>query len=162
MSPSNVRLLFKYEAGQLYWIFKVSDKIKIGQLAGSFSGKYGIIKYLKKTYQVHRLIFLYHKGYNPKTVDHINLNTKDNRIENLRDASYSENLRNTRKLTKGLSPYKGVTFDKRRNKWISRIKLKNKRLYLGSFDNEIIAAKEYDKNALKYFGKFANINFKEK
>ena len=161
MTRELVHSLFKYEDGKLFWKVKVSDKTNIGQRAGNCSGKYETIRYKYKTYQSHRLIFLYFNGFLPRTVDHINMCFRDNRIENLREATYSENLRNTRKLKSGHSSYKGVTLDKRRNKWVSRIKLDDKRLYLGEFNSEIEAAKKYDEFALKYFGKFANINFKE-
>lgn len=161
MTQDLVQYLFQYIQGNLYWKVKVSDKINIGQKAGNKSGKYEIIRYNNKSYYTHRLVWLYFKGTEPKTIDHINREFRDNRIENLRAASYSENLRNTRKITFGSSFYKGVCWDKQKRKWMARIKLEDKRLFLGYFNNQAEAAKEYDKAALKYFGPFANINFKE-
>ena len=46
-----------------------------------------------------------------------------------------------------------------RNKYIAGISVKNKRIYLGTFDNEEDAAKAYDKKAYEIHGEFANLNF---
>jgi AP2 domain len=59
------------------------------------------------------------------------------------------------------SKYKGVRYDKRRKKWIAEIYHKGKRYYLGSFDNEIEAARAYDARARILFGPYARLNFPE-
>jgi hypothetical protein len=66
-----------------------------------------------KQYRSHRLIFLMLKGYLPKLVDHINRDRLDNRIENLREATKSENTFNSARSDSAL----GVSFDPSRNKW---------------------------------------------
>lgn len=150
--------LFEYKNGELYWKIKFTDKIIPGKKAGSRSGKYEIIKINKKNYYTHQLIFFMEYGYLPITIDHIDNNPRNNKLENLRSASYSENLRNTRKTSKALSKFKGVTFCKKDKKWIARIKLIDKRITLGYFNNEVDAAKAYDDAAKKYFGAFAKTN----
>lgn len=157
-SVEELKAMFDYNNGYLYWKVKISDKITPGKKAGSRSGKYEIIKINKQNYYTHRLVFFIHYGFMPETIDHIDNNPRNNKIENLREASYSENLRNTTKKTKALSRFKGVTFSKKDNKWVSRIKLIDKRITLGYFDNETDAAKAYDIAAIKYFGNFANTN----
>lgn len=106
----------------------------------------------------HRLIFLYHYGYLPKLVDHINGDPFDNRIENLREATASENGGNRRKINDSLtSKYKGVSLNKT-GKWRAQIVLNYRKLYLGLFDTQIEAAKAYNKAALELFGEFAKVN----
>jgi hypothetical protein len=69
-------------------------------------------------------------------IDHVNGNKADARRDNLRWCSSSQNGANSRKRKKGYSRFKGVTFDKKRNKWIAQIKKEYKKYYLGSFEKE--------------------------
>lgn len=90
-------------------------------------------------------------------VDHKNLDIFDNRKENLRLSSGSQNQSNRRKPKNNTSGLKGV--GKRRDRWEARIVVKGKYIYLGYFDDKIEAAKAYDRAARKYFGEFARPNF---
>ena len=93
-----------------------------------------------------------------KLVDHRNSDPKDNRRENLRLATFAENVRNRSKWQrKTTSRYLGVYREKggRRKKWAAQIRHKK----LGRFDNEIEAAKAYDREARKLYGDFAHLNF---
>lgn len=92
--------------------------------------------------------------------DHINHDKLDNRKSNLRIVTISENQWNCLKTIKKTSSiYKGVSWDKRKNKWYSRIKKNNKAISIGNFTSEIEAAKAYDKKAKELFGEFALTNF---
>jgi len=91
-------------------------------------------------------------------VDHINRETLDNRKSNLRICSRSENLRNALSRTGATSKYKGVGWDKSRKKWSTKINLHGKTINLGRFKSEIVAAKAYNRAALKYHGEFARVN----
>lgn len=95
-------------------------------------------------------------------IDHINHNGLDNRRCNLRVCTRSENNMNRRPRKGTSSYYKGVCWDKRSKKWIVRIQSNKKCIYLGCFNNEIVAAHFYDMKAKKLFGEFAYLNFKEK
>lgn len=98
-----------------------------------------------KLYRAHRLAWLYVYGEFPKNqIDHINGNRDDNRIENLREASVTQNSYNKRK-PQGSNPYLGVTRKKRQNsyKWCARITVDKKPKHLGYFDCPETAYKAY-------------------
>jgi hypothetical protein len=111
----------------------------------------------KKFLLMHRELL---KAQDTILVDHINHNTLDNRRENLRPCSCSQNLMN-KNSHKGLSKYKGVHFHKANKKWVAGIRHFGKQLYLGSYSIEEDAAKAYDIKAAELFGEFALLNFKE-
>ena len=93
-------------------------------------------------------------------VDHRNNDGLDNRRDNLRLATFSQNNINCRRnKSKSSSRFVGVTFDKRKMQWRVRISVNRKRIFLGYFDSEIDAAKAYDEAAKKYYGEFARLNF---
>jgi hypothetical protein len=108
------------------------------------------------TYYLHRMVTSAPTGLE---VDHINHNKLDNRKENLRVCTRSQNARNTHKHVGNTSGYKGVSIDNSRNRWQVHIKVGKKRINLGGFDDVIVAAKVYDDAARKYFGEFAHLNF---
>jgi hypothetical protein len=88
-----------------------------------------------KLYPTHRLIFLYHHGYLPILVDHINGNTKDNRIENLREATYSQNNYNATKKSTNKSGYKNVFWCNTRQKWTVQLCTEGINRHIGYFDS---------------------------
>jgi hypothetical protein len=110
------------------------------------------------TVSMHRQIMNAPKGL---IVDHIDHNGLNNRKNNLRNCTHSQNLLNRRIRPDCKSKYKGVVWDLYARKWISRICLNQKRINLGCFDNEIDAALAYDRAARKYHGEFACLNFPE-
>ncbi len=89
-------------------------------------------------------------------VDHINGNGLDNRRCNLRQATNSLNQANKMKV-RGTSQFKGV--HGRMGKWTAQIKVQGRRRHLGSFGDEVDAAKAYDAAARESFGAFAALNF---
>lgn len=89
---------------------------------------------------VHKLIYLYHYGYVPKQLDHINCDTSDNRIENLREASSSENMMNRRIFSNNKSGHKGVSWSKSHGKWFVYMNVDKVRKNFGHYDDLEIAA----------------------
>ena len=105
------------------------------------------------TIRMHRLIASPAAGM---VVDHIDGNGLNNTRANLRICRHIDNIRNQAKRP-GSSQFKGV--HRRKNRWGAMI-YKDKALhFLGSFLNEIDAAKAYDVAAIEAFGAFARINF---
>lgn len=109
-----------------------------------------------KTITMHK----YLKGQPPKgqVIDHKNLNKLDNRKDNLKFSTISQNAQNRAKKSNTSSVYKGVTWDKIRNKWQAKITIEGKYNDLGSFDNEIEAAEAYDTAAFLIHGPDARTN----
>ena len=105
---------------------------------------------------MHRAIMGRPKGLQ---VDHRNRKRLDNRRENLRTATNSQNQYNKNKTkSKTSSIYKGVTYIKSTGKWRAQIMVSRKNIALGEYDEEIEAAKAYDEGAKKYHGEFARLN----
>lgn len=116
-------------------------------------------KYPTTYISMHRYI-MYLEGYNliNKEIDHINGDTLDNRVINLRVCTHAQNMKNRPKAKNNKSGYKGVYWFESRKKWIANISYNKKTIYLGCFNNKIDAAKAYNNAALKYYKEFAKLN----
>ena len=96
---------------------------------------------------------------NDLDVDHINGNGLDNRRSNLRVCTHLENMGNTKLIANNnTSGYKGVVWDKTRNKWRAQIKIRYTNKFLGRFIYKTEAALAYNEAATKYFGEYAKLN----
>lgn len=109
--------------------------------------------------RLHRFIVGAKRG---DVVDHKNRTLLDCRKINLRVTTQRNNSRNRsrpsgRVLT---SKFKGVRWHKQNGRWTAQIKVDYRQKYLGSFDDEVLAAEAYDQAARLFFGSFANLNFK--
>lgn len=114
------------------------------------------------TFRMHRVVYEVKTGYKLSSyqhIDHINSNSLDNRIENLRIATASQNAANRVRSTKRTSEYKGVYFNKTKGKFQAQIQKDYIKYNLGYFYDEVEAAEAYDRNALTMFGEYAHINF---
>ena len=164
-----VQELFDYKDGLLYWKIKPANqyKINIGDLASKIwrlrkTTIYRRCVYIKRVrISSSRVIFLWHNGYLPINVDHINHNTLDDRIENLRAATSSQNNANGSSHRDSTSKYRGVCYLKNKNKWECKIQSEYKKVWVGWFETEIEAAIAYNKAALIYHKEFANLNIIE-
>ena len=131
---------------------------------GSYSNrKYGRINIGTVQVSLSRLAIKIMTGKWPSDqVDHINGNTKDNRWENLRVCSRSQNQRNKPAYCNSKTRYKGVYSAryKQREYFLASIQCDGKRIFLGSFKTPELAAIAYDDSARIYHKEFANLNFK--
>jgi hypothetical protein len=105
---------------------------------------------------------------NPQTmpvIDHINHLKDDNRVENLRWATFSQNAHHREKrMSQAQSQYFGVWYDKnpeRKTKWRAAIRRPNNggTMIIGHYATEEEAARAYDEKARELYGEFARLNF---
>ena len=111
------------------------------------------------TIQMHKVILIRigHKYF--KGTDHKDRDGLNNQRRNLRPATHTQNGQNrTIKQTNNTSGYRGVNWSKSNVAWQTRIQFNGRRIHVGYFTNKIEAAKEYNRVAEKYFGKFARLN----
>ena len=132
-------------------------KAKVGKIAGWTGGLgYRRLEINNKVYAQHRLAWFYTHGVWPEDgIDHINGDTGDNRIENLRAVTQQTNTQNMRMNKRNTSGVTGVYFNKKDNKWQSYIRAESKLRYLGQFDDwfEAVCAR---KSANVKYGFHAN------
>ena len=149
LTQDKVKELFEYRDGALFWKHRTISrgrKLKKGGQKVTTVAPDGYLRvgFNSRQYLVHRVIFLYHHGFLPECLDHINGIRSDNRIENLRTCTKSENLQN-RIFKNTSSKYVGVCWNKSRNKWRAQIQVNGKLVHIGYFENEIDAAISHDK-----------------
>lgn len=117
-SQNEIKELFEYRDGGLYWKVNKAKKIKIGHRAGSVMNTgYRCIVINSRTYLEHRLIWVYFNGdiSNDMEVDHINRIKIDNRIENLRIVSLGINALNKKTIVQFKTEYKKKPYRARFN-----------------------------------------------
>ena len=90
-------------------------------------------------------------------IDHINHNTIDNRKLNLRKCTHAQNISN--QIVKR-GELRCICFDKARNKWMVQIMQHKKHVYRKRFTSLQDAILQRDIMLVKYYGEFANLNFK--
>lgn len=145
-------------------VISLEDFNRANELRGSWYARYhkstksyyAVGKIKQKTVLLHRWIM----NITDKNiyVDHFHHDTLNNTRDNLRPCSYQGNTANSRHQSNRSSKYKGVTWDKSRQKWGSKIGVNSKTINIGRFKNELDAAVAYNKAAVLHFGDFALLN----
>lgn len=157
-----VKELFDYKDGFLYYKIKPRNGINIGDIAGCLhkqkSGDRYSIGLKGNDYLNSRLVFLWHKGYLPDIIDHKDRNQMNDKIENLREATYTQNSTNTSKRKNASSQYLGVSYIKNNKKYRAAIRINKIGFSLGYYKTEIEAAMAYNESAKVHHGEFANLN----
>jgi hypothetical protein len=153
ITQSELKELLHYDpdTGFFTWIVLKSGT-KISKIAGGIRPDgYRQICINGKTYLAHRLVWLYVHGEFPKNqIDHINHVKSDNRLVNLRDATSHENCRNQTLHKRNKSGVCGVYIYKPTGKWLASIRVNNKTINLGYFNNKRDAVATRKEAEIKY------------
>lgn len=152
LSQARAKWLFSYADGQLFWLNpNKPNRVKTGDRAGCISSTTGY-RHLTvdcERFMEHQVVFLWHHGWIPEEVDHINGVRDDNRIENLRPATKQTNKYNAKKRRDNPSGVRNVGFDSQRKKWRVSVRANGVVRYAGRFDDlelaELVAIEARDK-----------------
>lgn len=138
-------------------------KLWTSRIAGQVAGARREDGYVRivldgKRYYAHRIIYAIDRNINlediPPEIDHIDFDKTNNRPENLREATRSQNVMNTSVRSDSLSGIKGVQFDRKRRKWVARIKSGDVRLRM-AFETPSEASAWREATANDLHGDFA-------
>jgi HNH endonuclease len=144
------------ETGYFKW--KKRRGVQEGRWAGTVSSHgYRVIAVGGKMWREHRIVYLVNHGTLPYLLDHIDGDKLNNALDNLREATQAQNMRNAKKHKNSSSSYIGVTRSKGKF-WVAQISLNQRNTILYHGQDEIEAAKAYNEAALKHFGEFARLN----
>lgn len=172
ISVEDLRQLISYnpETGRLTWLSRPLQFCKSerdqkrwnSRCAGKFISTPDAFGYLRFKlfnilYKEHRVCWaLYYGEWPPQNmhIDHINNNPSDNRIQNLRLATPSENSMNQGKPRSGTSSFKGVYWNSNAGKWASKIMCEGDYTYLGFFSTEEDAHLAYCQAGRELHGEF--------
>jgi hypothetical protein len=160
LTQEYLQSLFDYRDGELYW---KNHKYKglNGKIAGTLKPNgYKQVLINKRAYQAHRIIFLMLNGYLPKLIDHKDTNPSNNKIENLRPATNSENSKNCKIFKTNKSGFKNIYWNKRNKKWQVYISVDKKQKYFGQYFDIEVAKFVAETMRYKYYGAFANEGLK--
>lgn len=164
MSRDELRTMLSYsrETGFLTWVTcpaggQGAIRVKSGTpvTCKSVYG-YVVVRVNKVLYPAHRIIWLWETGdWPPAMIDHVNGIKDDNRWENLRLATASQNGANRRASIPNTSGYRGVT--RVGDRWVAQIGLDSHHTGLGTFDTPKEAYDAYCAAVLAHHGEFGRV-----
>jgi hypothetical protein len=157
LTQEEAHRLFEYKDGDLFWKNCNCNTVQNGDKAGH-PNSYGYWRVETKygSLAAHRIVFLMHHGFLPKVVDHIDGNKLNNKIENLRAATYHQNGCNSKISKRNTSGAKNITWRKAQNNWRVRIDVCGKTINVGQFEDLELAELAAVMAREKYHGAFAN------
>jgi len=141
---------------EFYYDISDSDAVELHSWYFDKDG-YVVARINGKGIKLHKFLI----GYNGK-IDHKNRHKYDNRRNNLRIASNTQNAMNISIKSNNTSGATGVGWQSLNNSWRVRITVDKKQIYLGSFNDFDEAVKVRKEAELKYFGEFAPVNYPKK
>jgi hypothetical protein len=137
-STMNYNDIFHYSEGHLYWKASADSRVKIGEVAGfRHSQGYIAVSVGSKLMLAHRVIWEMMIGEIPNNmeIDHLDNCRINNKIENLRLVTRTENLKNKGMYKSNTSGVTGVALNKEKNKWCANIRINGKLKHLGYHDD---------------------------
>lgn len=152
ITQERLKELFGYKDGQ--FVDRKTNAVK-ALVPITLHHRYYRIVVDGKQYKFHRMVFLYHKGYLPKIIDHVDNDRLNNKIENLREVTQQQNCLNRIAHKNNRSGYKNVHWDKVMNKWTVQISIDRKRRVFGYFDDVELAGLVAEEARDKFHGEFA-------
>lgn len=134
-----------------------------GRLATTHDKSTGYLKcnVENRNWLAHRVIWLWVTGEWPTSnIDHDDTDKTNNRWKNLRVATQSQNIGNSKHRINNTSGYKGVFFceGNKTNPWRAVISAHGQTHHLGYFSDQMLAVAAYDHAAIRLFGEFARAN----
>ena len=159
--PTQAQLccLLRYdpETGDFYnLIHRPRSRSGPGSKAGwTNAAGYRLARIKGSDYLQHRLAFVYMTGAAPSEIDHIDGNPSNNRWNNLRPATRSQNNANAKRQSNNTSGYKGVSFSKQKGLFRAVVKFKGKQHHCGFFASAKIAHMAYLRRSKELHGEFA-------
>ena len=151
MTPDQTTLqaIFENKDGVLYWR-------NSGKVAGTpHHTGYTQVRTEGGSHNAHRLIFMLHYGWVPEVIDHIDGDRANNKIQNLRPATWSQNLQNMKLRPTNKSGVKNVCWSAKRRKWLVQLSINGRQTNLGRFDDLEFADLVATEARNKYHGAFA-------
>lgn len=158
--PLTIEIIGDYAAARnwnlnptLIFYLDIQDLHILGDFPWCIDGK-GYVQSGKRG-KLHKLIM---NAPPELVVDHVDGNKLDNRRQNLRVCTSSQNTFNQCVRANNTSGYKGVHWKKQNKIWVAYIHKNNQRIHLGHFGTAELAAEAYNEAAIKYHGEFARLN----
>jgi hypothetical protein len=164
ITHAEVKAFFDYipETGELLYKIQFGKRRVVGARAGSVQKQgYRVVKFGKHTIVATHLIWFWMTGAWPEAeVDHKNLQRGDDRWENLREATRSQNCANRRRVNSlGFRGVKKAGFRQGKQRFMAVLMVNGVSKYLGHHFTLEQAARAYDAAAIAQYGEFATLNF---
>ena len=157
-TQTELKRLLRYdpETGVFTWLVS-NRRVKVGDVAGRLClREYRQIGINSTVYFTHRLAWFYMTGVWPADqIDHIDGCRANNKFSNLREATGSQNMHNSKKHSNNTSGFKGVSWYKRNKKWTAQIQVSNKQIHIGCYDDPQEAHAAYCAAAEAHHKEFA-------
>jgi hypothetical protein len=153
IDPGLIREIFDYRDGTLVWRVNTGKKRLVGSIAGACRADgYWRVGIFGRDYYLHHLVWAWHRGEWPRRLDHADTNQGNNWIGNLRVATQSQNIANSKVRRSGLKGAYPVTDA---STYRSAITVAGKSINLGNYGSEREAHEAYVAAARLHFGEFA-------